>query len=251
MRRGLLVSLLVLTLAGCDGGEKPSGPESRTPPPTPTVQQTTSLRVYFLRDGKVQPVRREVPRTPAVAGASLLELLRGPDARERDALAVTSGIPDGTKWNALSIVDGVARVRLDHELARAARAQLVYTLTQFPTVRAVELEGRRYTRADFEALTPAILVESPLPFERVASPLRARGTANTFEANFEYELRAPGGGTIAGDFVTATSGTGTRGMFDFSAPFARGRHGVGALVVLERSAADGSRINVVEIPIHM
>jgi hypothetical protein len=49
--------------------------------------------------------------------------------------------------------------------------------------------------------------------------------------------------------VTATSGTGTRGTFDFTTePYTVPFDGVGALIVFEHSAKDGSRINLVEIP---
>jgi Immunoglobulin-like domain of bacterial spore germination/Sporulation and spore germination/Prokaryotic membrane lipoprotein lipid attachment site len=261
VRRILLLLGVVLAVAGCSDGsprsEPPAGSTTTTDTTTNTTTtntaaQTMSLRLYFLRDGKLQPVHREVARTPAVADAALLALLRGPEDRERAELALTTAV-SGAEGDVVSVRDGIARVLLDRVSGDAAKAQLVYTLTQFPTVREVQFEGqsRRYARADFEALTPAILVESPLPFDRVPSPLRARGTANTFEANFQYELYAPGGTKIAEDFVTATSGTGTRGTFEFAQPFAVDRSGVGKLVVLERSAADGSRIHVVEIPIQL
>ena len=86
------------------------------------------------------------------------------------------------------VEDGVATVPLDANLLREALAQVVYTLTQLPTVESVDDPGATVDRADFEDETPAILVESPLSFEEVTSPLRAPGTANTFEANFQYEL---------------------------------------------------------------
>ncbi|HEU5206390.1 MAG TPA: Gmad2 immunoglobulin-like domain-containing protein, partial [Gaiellaceae bacterium] len=108
------------------------------------------------------------------------------------------------------------------------------------------------TRADFEEQTPAILVESPLAFEDVASPLQVTGTANTFEANFEYELTDTDGKIVDESFVTATSGTGTRGTFDFTTDaFTVPFDGVGALIVFERSAEDGSRMNLLEIPLRM
>ena len=54
------------------------------------------------------------------------------------------------------------------------------------------------------------------------------------------------------NFVTATSGTGTRGTFDFTTKkFAIPFDGVGSLVVFERSAEDGSRTKLVEIPLRM
>jgi len=75
------------------------------------------------------------------------------------------------------------------------------------------------------------------------------GTANTFEANFQYELIDSDGRVIAENFVTATSGTGTRGTFEFTVPFEF--TGDGTLTVLESSAKDGSRINVTEIPLRL
>ena len=146
----------------------------------------------------------------------------------------------------------MARVTLDRKLSDEALAQFVYTLTQFDTAGPVEIQGRRLTRADFEDQTPAILVESPLSFEQVASPVRATGTANTFEANFQYELTDTDGRIVDENFVTATSGTGTRGTFEFTtAPFTIPFDGVGSLIVFESSAKDGSRINLVEIPLSM
>ncbi len=112
-------------------------------------------------------------------------------------------------------------------LTEANLAQIVYTLTQFPTVKQVRIAGKRYTRADFEDWTPAILVESPLAFETVSNPIRATGTANTFEANFQYEVVNPAGKVVDTHFVTATSGTGTRGTFDFTTKRYTGKAGRG------------------------
>ena len=94
-----------------------------------------------------------------------------------------------------------------------------------------------------------MLVEFPLPFEQVSSPLEATGTANTFEATFSFEILDSGGEVIADDFVTATSGSGTRGTFTFAQPFVVDGDQDGTLVVFELSAEDGSRTNEVEIPI--
>ena len=93
---------------------------------------------------------------------------------------------------------------------------------------------------------PLILVESPLPFEQVSSPLRVTGTANTFEATFQYELLDSEGNVVDKNFVTATSGTGTRGTFDFTTGDVSD---AAKLVVYENSAENGSRVNEVEIPL--
>ena len=103
-------------------------------------------------------------------------------------------------------------------------------MTQFPDADAVDIDGKTYTRADFEKQTPQILVESPLPFEEVKTPLRVTGTANTFEATFDYELRDSAGKVVDSNFVTATSGTGTRGTFDFTT---KAVDDVASLVVFE------------------
>ena len=198
------------------------------------------------------PALREVEETDAVATAALEELLAGPTAEEEAQLGFSSAIPEGVELDSVEVEDGVARVQLSAELPPEALAQVVYTTSQFPTVESVEIAGESYTRGDFEDLTPAILVESPRYFEEVGNPVRATGTANTFEATFQYELTDTDGRIVDKNFVTATSGSGTRGTFDFTTseyeiPF----DGVGALFVFELSAKDGSRINLREIPVRM
>jgi hypothetical protein len=79
--------------------------------------------------------------------------------------------------------------------------------------------------------------------------MRLTGTANTFEANFEYEVLDPDGEKLTGTFVTATCGTGCRGTFDERVAFDTGEAQEITLVVFERSAKDGSRIKEVEIPL--
>lgn len=193
---------------------------------TRTVTTTTpvakkAVRVYFMRDGKVGPVSREVVSADR---ASLLA-------------AVAAGPTDAER--AIGFTQGEATERTAEE---------VYTLSQFAPTRPVDVGGKSLTRADFEDLTPAILVEAPLPFATVSAPLRLRGTANTFEATFEYELLDADGKVLAKHFVTATSGSGTRGTYDVVIPFGP-PGGTGKLLVYELSAADGSRIHQVEIPL--
>jgi germination protein M len=243
-RAALAFALAAALVAGC--GDDSSGETTTTM--TTTASETTTARVYFLRDGKVWPVAREVGGSVPDA-AALTELFEGPTDEEREALGATSAIPGGSP--SLRIEDGVARFQPQGDYPRAALAQIVYTLTQFPSIEAVDVD-KRYTRADFEDQTPSVLVESPLPFEEVDSPLRVTGTANTFEATFNYELTDTDGLIVDENFVTATSGTGQRGTFDFTTdayeiPF----DGIGELIVFERSAEDGSKIHLVEIPLRM
>ena len=241
MSRGLVAFIVILLAVGCG--------EDEVPPPA----EASGGRVYLLLDGKVWPAFRDAPLTGDAADEIVEELLLGPSDEELER-GMTTALPDDLEITGIVVEDGVANVPLDTNLTPEALAQLVYTLTGLPTVRSVDLDRPTQLvtgldRSDFEEETPAILVESPLADEEVSSPLRVTGTANTFEANFQYELTDNDGRILAEDFVTATSGTGTRGAFEFTVPFDFA--GEGMLVVFESSAKDGSRINVAEIPLRM
>jgi Immunoglobulin-like domain of bacterial spore germination len=106
------------------------------------------------------------------------------------------------------------------------------------------------TSADPGAL-PAISVDSPAAGATVSSPLRVRGSANTFEATLELEVRSDEGEKLAAAVVTATCGTGCRGTFDEELGFDPGDAEAITLVAFERSARDGSRINVVRVPLEV
>jgi hypothetical protein len=252
LRFSPIVACLCLAACGGGGGGNETVPVTQTTSTTPTQEttpttpaQTTSVRAYFLLNGKVQPVERRVPKTRAVAAAALGALNEGLTGAEQ-RLGLTTDVNVGS-LSVTRIENGTAFFDGPSQPA-GAQAQIVYTLTQFPSVRSVEIGGRRVSRADFEDWTPAILVESPLPFQTVSSPLRVTGTANTFEATFRYEITDSAGDVVSKDFVTATSGSGVRGTFDFTARFGA-KPGAGKLTVFESSAKDGSRIHVVEIPL--
>jgi germination protein M len=246
----LLAVAAALLVVGC--GDDASEAETTTA----TVPAETSIaKVYFLRDGKVWPVAREIAEDGDAAVQILAELYEGPteDEEELGFGSALSRNEESVEISTLTVSGGRATYRAPRVLTQEGLAQVVYSLTQLdPVVKSVEIDGTRYTRADFEDQTPSVLVESPLPFEEVESPLRATGTANTFEATFNYELTDTDGLIVDENFVTATSGTGQRGTFDFTTdkyeiPF----DGIGELIVFERSAEDGSKIHLVEIPLRM
>ncbi len=252
MKRIALALVLVVGLAGC-GGANTANQTTTGAQATTTGADTTSLRVYFLRDEKVGPVRRGVPRTQAVAAAAMQELLKGPLQAET-GIGLTTAIPAGTTLKGVTVVDGVATVGLSPALStQTGLAQVVYTLTQFPTVTAVRLEpgGKAMGRADFEAETPRILVESPLPFDTVSTPVRLAGTADTFEANFMAELDAADGTVLDKHFVTASSGSGTRGTYATTLTFPAGQTGSATVKVWEASAENGQPLGTVEIPVQL
>ena len=110
----VVLVLGALVVAGCDGGSEEAG-TTPTPPTTSTNGTTTpaqsSVAVYFLRDGKVSPVRRTVAATPAVARAAMTALLQGP-TEEESTDGLSSAIPVGTRLLDLAVADGIATVDL-------------------------------------------------------------------------------------------------------------------------------------------
>ena len=197
---------------------------------TTTAPTTRTVRIYLVKDGKLAAEGRQVPATEAVGHAALTALLG-------------DAVFDLSIANGVATVDGLGAV--SHERA----AEIVATLTQFPTVQAVELDGKRLTRLEIEDVTPPILVESPLPEARVTAPLRVTGTANTFEASLIIEVLDADGNTLTRKTVTATSGSGTRGTFETEIGFDTAGEQAGTLYAYEASAEDGSPIHQVRIPL--
>jgi germination protein M len=234
-----------------------------------------SVLVYLVRNEEIAATSRDIAGSPEVATGALNELLTGTTPYEDD-LGFSNEIPMETRLLGISIQDdGTAIVDLsgDFEAGGGSAsmqmrvAQIVFTMTQFSTVDQVQIridgadvdsiggEGvmadQPLTRADFEDLSPAILLESPAPGDVVSSPIQLRGTSNTFEATMQIELIDASGTVIYEDFATATSGTGDRGTFDVTIDVEIEQEGMGTIVLFESSAQDGSRINIVEIPVDL
>jgi germination protein M len=276
-----VVLALAFGLAACgdDGTAEPTPTETvtvtATPSASPTVDTSpvasTTVSLYFLRGETLGVAHRAVPDTGAPATAAMNALLGRPNAREK-AAGLGTAIPLGTKLNGLTIEDGVARVDLSGAFAsgggslsmRARVAQVVYTLTQFSTVRAVEflVDGELVVaiggegiavdgpqrRSDWADLLPAIFVETPAVGDTVRSPLTARGTAMAFEATFVLEVLDKSGDVIAKKVVMATVGAPERGRFAARIPFSAVEGRI-VLYAYEESMADGSRLNEVRIPL--
>jgi germination protein M len=268
--------------AGSDGSgvttATSAGPTTTTaaesPPPTAAngTAGTMTVDAYFIGGEKIAAASRTIAKTQGAGAAAMRLLLEGPSGMETEG-GMTTAIPEGTTLLGLDIKNGIATVDLSKEygsgggsLSMMMRlAQVVFTLTQFPTVQGVNfaLDGKPIsvlggegiiidhpmTRADYEDLSPAILVESPTLGATVSSPIRITGTANVFEAVFRLNIVDDNGLIIADERVQATSGTGTRGTFDVTVTYPSGPAGDGSLIVFEDSAKDGSPINVVEIPL--
>jgi hypothetical protein len=232
-----------------------------------------TYQVWFTRGESLFLVTRTQDATPRIGTAALEALFAGPDAREQ-AAAVGSQIPAGTQLLGLTVSDGVATVDLTSEFESGGGsasmnmriAQVVYTLTQFRTVKGVlfELDGQRVdvlggegvivdqpvTRKDYRDLMPAIVVRAPQIGERVSNPVTVSGSANVFEANVTVDVVDPSGKVIGTAFTTATCGTGCRGTFSVTVPYEVSSATRGLIIVHDDDAAGtGTFPHEVRIPV--
>jgi hypothetical protein len=226
INRPLLLAVLASLVAGC--GSTSTATETVTT--TATTQTTTvvskpiAVTVFKVDTGLLRPTVERVPRTTAVAAAALR------------ALGVDAGV---------TISDGTATVALT-QATQDQSAEIVYTLTQFETVKRVDVGGRSgLTRDDFASYVPPIFVESPAAGAEVPGTFHVSGTASVFEATLVVQL-VRGGKVILKQSVTASEGAPGRGTFDTTMHATPGEVTV---AVFSPSAADGTRQHEVDVPV--
>lgn len=267
---------------------------------------TVALYLISLADDRRGPLLRAVGavvavdpddrRVAAAALTALLDRLMDEDGRE----GVVTAIPAGVDLVSAELLDdGVVRVELseafpdipgddgdgDDDLSdrlatpaagqagstaeralRLRQAQVVFTLTRFPTIDAVELivAGEPVAVTDplgnpvegpvgrdaFEDVTPLILIESPLPGATIGPTFDVAGSSDTFEAALALRLSTADGDVLLDAPLTATSGNGVRGTFATTLTVPDGVP-AGTLILrgYESSARDGSEVNVYEVEI--
>lgn len=153
-----------------DQGSQPAQTPANTPaggdtaPSGTNTPSTLTIRVAWVEAGEAAfATERTIPYTPSPATAALDALLAGPTQQELTTWpAISTCIPAGTKLLGLSVSNGVARVDLSKEFesgggtfsVTARLAQVVYTLTQFPSIQAVDfyIEGQRADTFSSEGL---------------------------------------------------------------------------------------------------
>ena len=261
----------VPTAVPTTAADSPGTSPAATPAASPTG--TTRVRTYFFLGSfsgnfGLAPVERQIAQTQAVGAASIGVLLAGPIEPELAASpAMYTSIPDGTRFLGLQISNGVATVNLSSEFEAGGDgisvsgriAQVVYTLTQFPTVTGVRFEfdggapkgvfSRVFARADYAAFLPAVFVDRPAWGGTLGSPARVTGMADVFEATFRIAILDATGIVLVDQRAMASCGTGCWGTFDVTVPYHVARAQTGTLRVYDLSAKDGSRENVTEYPV--
>jgi hypothetical protein len=264
----------------------PAAIPSDEPSATPTAGSSTApspagtmiVRAYFVLGGEpgtvgLVPVLRVVPKSTAVAGAAMNAVLAGPTADESGERTITSAIPAGSRLLGVTIKNGVATVDLSTEFDSGGGsasmgyrlAQVVYTLTQFTSVKSVvfQIEGQTVTvfggegivldgpvgRTDFYDQLPAIFVDRPAFGAAIGNPGPVAGNANAFEATFRVALLDAAGKTLVDDQVMASTGTGNRGTFDVLLGYTVTKAQWGTLRAYNLSAKDGTPEDIREYPV--
>ena len=229
-----------------------------SPAPSAPSTETTIVRAYFWLGGSANAdglvaVLREIPATKSVATAAMNALLGGPNAVER-ANEISSAVPNGTQLLGITIENGIATVDLSGEFGSAAGGsayqqrlgQVVYTLTQFPSVKGVNLhidgagDANVLKRTDYVDLLPAMWVDRPAWGAAIGNPAHVTGSADVFEATFRVAILDGSGKVLADQQVMATCGTGCRGTFDVTVPYDVSKAQYGTLRVSDSSEQDGS-----------
>jgi germination protein M len=255
-------------------GGTTSAPSATTEPSTAPIG-TTVVRAYFFlgsftNNAGLAPVEREIPKTQAVGAASIAALLAGPNAQEMGTRpAMYTSIPQGTRFLGLQISDGIATVNLSSEFqaggdalsVKQRVAQVVYTLTQFPTVRGVRFEFDgvppktvfigSFERADYTDMLPAIFVDGPVWGGQLGNPARVMGISNVFEATFRIAILNSSGTVLVDTQAMASCGSGCWGTFDVTIPYSVSSAQAGTLQVYDLSARDGSREHLTEYPVRL
>jgi len=221
---------------------------------------------------EVDPGRSASERTLDEAGMAMARLVEGVGDDATSVPAMSSAIPIGTQFQGVAIEEqtGIITVYLSSDfvsgggsLSMAGRiGQVVFTLTAIDGVHGVRFSvgdqpttvfgGEGFTiddpatRAGFEDLLPAVMIESPAWNGAAGNPAVVTGTANVFEAVVSLAL-VDDDGLIRWEGTTmATCGTGCRGDWTVTIPYTVDEAQWGSIIAWEASAMDGSQTNVRE-----
>jgi len=166
-RKGLLVlSIILLSVAGASCGpdastaptSTPTATPTQTPPPTPTstpTPESVEITVYFTDNERYAEgtppfevaVTRRVDASASTPEAVVRAFFEGPTTEERDeGLALVSNGFDG--FSSLTIEDGIARIYLSGECRSVGGTYTVAqpimeNLLQFPNVDYVKIYDSR------------------------------------------------------------------------------------------------------------
>jgi hypothetical protein len=232
MSRAPVLPLLLVSLLSAGCGSR--SPATTTTAVTETTTATTpvpvspaliTLTVFRVQDGRLRAEAVRVPHTTAVASSAL------------EALGLAAPV---------TIASGTAHVALEHASADEI-AEIVYSLTRFPSIKRVDVAGRNgLTRDDFAAYLAPILVEEPGAGADVPLAIKVTGSASVFEATFVLEL-VRDGNVLDKQTVTASEGAPARGTFE--ATLHAPSPGAATISAFAPSAENGTPQHQVAVPV--
>jgi hypothetical protein len=230
-KRPLLITALCTVVAGCGGSNDPGTTSAHTTTPsssstpTTTVLAPITVTVFRVRDGHLAADVARVQGTRAVAAASLM------------ALGLASPV---------SIANGTATVVRDDATPQQV-AQIVYTLTQYPSIQRVDVAGKTgLTRSDVVQFVPPILIERPAAGATTGETIAVTGSASVYEATVVLELRQADK-LVQKKVVTAAEGAPGRGPFSGTLVASGPGHYV--VAAYSPSAMDGSAQHEQDVPV--
>ena len=270
-----MLTLLLALTAGASMWSV-SGEPARSAALGAQAEPGVPAKVFFLRDGHLVPAQRlAVLSGGSIFDAVLTDLLAGPAVHEI-AVGLTTSIDAKTKMRDPVGIDPGSRTATvnlsnafrsdDERLLGTRMAQVVFTLTQFPVIERVEfavngrplqaVDGRgrtlrgAATRADYERLTPPILVEAPAVWASAASPIELTGSVALDNGRLHYRLHDRDNRVIAEDDIATRPRDDGRRTFRVVIPYELADDGRGTLVLFEQTE-DGDERNVVAIPVEL
>ncbi len=161
-------------------------------------QGPTQATVVYYQDGDgyLVPVQKQVSKQDGIAKATLSMMVK--DAHndmEAAKLGLSTVIPEGTQFD-LNIANGKARVDVSKEALAAVDAEqeanmvsaVVYTLTEFPTVKEVEflIDGQKRSKLTHGTDVSGVFHRESLNLESVDSTATMAG-ANQVQLYFPSE----------------------------------------------------------------
>ncbi len=282
---GALVTVVVLALASACGSTtdaptdagagSPSGStvaststtEAPIVPATTDPSGTTRFNVYWLRtcpspevatavgDCRIAVGESRTTTDPDILTAAMEALNGGPNEAER-AAGLSSNIRSISDFYGVRVEDGVAVVDYNRYFETAATrpqvAQVVYTLTQFPTIAGVRFEvdhapngatgTRPAGRGDVLELAPPVLVESPALGGVVGPTFAVAGTLAAPDVTFSTRVVA-----LDGTALAESAGAAIPGESLAPVPFLQRvttTPDTAGAVVLVITASDGTEVTV-------
>ena len=246
----LLSVCSVMLLSACS--EKSEAPSetptavatAATPAPKGTVQPGSAV-VTSPKEAEKVTVPITVSGTASVFEGTLDVAIESADGSRTFCRAVTTASQGAPGAGTFEVILGFPPPPFTPPLALGGR---VHVFTQSPKDGSIQdLAIVPFVIASDE---PNILINSPLCDAQVKSPVTISGTASVFEAALTLVVKDSSGNELASADIMASEGAPGKGTFSQELTFSlSGGAQLGTIEAFNRSAEDGSVINLFSVPV--